>query len=64
MYLAPSLTGAPLGRHCVSGLTPPPFRQVKDYTAYKVAEPEKWVRGLHKLRDAMARGETPLIQSR
>jgi len=31
---------------------------------YKAAEPEKWIKGVRKLRDAMARGETPWVQSR
>ena len=39
-----------------------PHPQVAGYVQMKAASPGKWVKGMRKLRDAIAKGHTPLVQ--
>jgi len=40
-----------------------PHAQVASYVQMKAAAPGKWIRGMRKLRDAIAAGKTPLVQA-
>jgi len=40
-----------------------PHAGVSQYVQMKAAAPAKWVKGMRKLRDAIEKGQTPLVQS-
>ena len=40
-----------------------PHPEVAGYAQMRASEPTKWVRGMRKLRDAIAAGKTPLVQA-
>jgi NAD(P)-dependent dehydrogenase (short-subunit alcohol dehydrogenase family) len=39
-----------------------PHAQVQSYAQMRMAAPDKWLRGMRKLRDAIRAGKTPLVQ--